>query len=142
MSMMRGGSSAAQEYGRNNTRYAVEAADPHRLIQLMMEGALSRIAQARGHMERAEVSDKGSRIGDAIGIVSGLRASLNHDADARLSASFDALYDYMARRLAEANLRDDPSILDEVAGLIRELKEAWDAVPARLTEPVGGRRSA
>ena len=127
------GSRAMHEYRQINTQSAVETASPHRLIQLMMEGVLARIAMARGHMERGAVAEKGARIGDAIGIVNGLRASLNHDADARLSANFDALYDYMARRLLEANLRDDPAALDEVAGLMRELKEAWEAVPPEVT---------
>lgn len=136
------GNGAAHEYRRNNTNYAVESANPHRLIQLMMEGVLSKIAMARGHMQRAATGEKGSRIGDAIGIISGLRASLNHDADARLSANFDALYDYMARRLLEANLRDDLQILDEVSGLMRELKEAWDAVPAEVAVAGKGAVSA
>ncbi|MEX2257899.1 MAG: flagellar export chaperone FliS [Woeseia sp.] len=119
---------AMREYGKMNTRFAVESASPHRLIQLMMERVLTKIAIAHGHMERGAVSEKGRHIGDAIGIISGLRASLNHEADARLCGNFDAVYDYMSRRLFEANLRNETSILDEVAGLLRELKEAWDAI--------------
>lgn len=126
--MMHGDSRAMREYQQMNTRFAVESASPHRLIQLMMERVLTKIAIARGHMERGAVSEKGRHIGDAIGVISGLRASLNHKADAKLSGNFDALYDYMSRRLLEANLRDDQKILDEVAGLLRELKEAWDAI--------------
>jgi flagellar protein FliS len=117
-----------REYQQMNTRFAVETASPHRLIQLMMERTLTKIAVARGHMELGAVSEKGRHIGDAIGIVGGLRASLNHKADARLAGNFDALYDYMSRRLLEANLRNETAILDEVAGLMRELKEAWDAI--------------
>ncbi|MCP4302380.1 MAG: flagellar export chaperone FliS, partial [Gammaproteobacteria bacterium] len=61
-------------------------------------------------------------------IINGLQASLNHKADQRMSENFDALYAYMMRRLLEANLQNDGGILDEVAGLLRELKEAWDAI--------------
>ena len=86
------------------------------------------IGIARGHIERDEMRQKGRAIGDAIDLINALQASLNHDADARLSESFDALYDYMMRRLLEANLRDDIGILDEVSGLMKELKEAWDAI--------------
>lgn len=127
-----------REYQQMNTRFAVESASPHRLIQLMMERVLTKIAVARSHMERGAVSEKGSHIGAAIGIVGGLRASLNHKADARLSGNFDALYDYMSRRLLEANLRDDPGILDEVAGLMRELKEAWDAIGDSIDHGAAG----
>jgi flagellar secretion chaperone FliS len=126
-----------REYQQMTTRHAVETASPHRLIQLMMERTLTKIAIARGHMELGSVSEKGRHIGDAIGIVGGLRASLNHKADARLAGNFDALYDYMSRRLLEANLRNEMAILDEVAGLMRELKEAWDAIGDSVEARVG-----
>ena len=122
------GSAAARQYQKLNTRSNIEDASPHRLIQLMMERALAKIGIARGHMEREEVSDKGSNIGDAISIICGLQASLNHKADTKLAENFDALYSYMMRRLLQANLRDDSDILDEVSGLLQELKEAWDAI--------------
>lgn len=117
-----------QEYARMNTEHDVKSASPHRLIQMMMEKVLAKIAIARGHMEREATAEKGQNISDAISIISGLQASLNHKADEELSGNFDALYHYMMRRLLEANLRDDPEILTEISGLMRELKEAWDAI--------------
>jgi flagellar protein FliS len=121
-------SAAVRQYQQIDTESTIENASPHRLIQMMMERALTKIGLARAHMERKEVADKGSNISDAISIISGLQASLNHKADARMSENFDALYTYMMRRLLEANLRDDPNILGEVTSLLRELKEAWDAI--------------
>lgn len=122
------GSEAMREYQQMNLKHEIEEATPHRLIQLMMERVLAKIALAGSHMARNEVSEKGDHIGGAISIISGLQASLNYKADEQLSANFDALYDYMTRRLLEAHLNNDPDILDEVAGLMRELKSAWDAV--------------
>ncbi|MEQ9561571.1 MAG: flagellar export chaperone FliS [Woeseiaceae bacterium] len=123
-----GGSAASKQYRRMDVQHEVETATPHRLIQLMMERVVTKIAVARGHMERKAVSEKGMHIGDAISIINGLQASLNHKPNSRLSGNFDALYDYMCRRLLEANLSNDPAILDEVTGLMREMKEAWDAI--------------
>lgn len=117
-----------RQYQQIDTQSSIASATPHRLIQLMMERALAKMGVAKAHMERAEVCEKGDNIGDAISIISGLQASLNHKANARLSANFDELYSYMMRRLLEANLRDEPSILDEVSSLLQELKEAWDAI--------------
>ena len=122
------GTAAAQQYRKLDTEGAIEDASPHRLIQLMMERVLTKIGIARAHIGREEKREKGRAIGDAIDLVNGLQASLNHDADSKLAESFDALYTYMMRRLLEANLRDDPAILDEVTGLMKELKEAWDAI--------------
>lgn len=126
--MYNSGSTATREYDQAGIRYQVEAASPHRLIQLMMQRVLTKVAVARGHMERQAVAEKGRHLGDAISIINGLQASLNHKPNSKLSGNFDALYDYMSRRLLEANLRDDPKILDEVSDLMREIKEAWDAI--------------
>ncbi len=122
------GSEAIRQYQRLNTHGNVEDASPHRLIQLMMERALAKIGMARAHMERAEVSRKGENIGDAITIINGLQASLNHKADEKMAANFDALYAYMMRRLLDGNMQDDVAALDEVSGLLGEIKEAWDAI--------------
>jgi flagellar protein FliS len=122
------GNQAIRQYQQLDTHSNVEDASPHQLIQLMMQRTLTKIAVARAHMERGEVAPKGKNITDAITIINGLQASLNHKADEKMSANFDALYAYMMRRLLEANLRDDVAALDEVSGLMRELKEAWDAI--------------
>lgn len=115
-------------YQKIDTNGRIEAASPHRLIQLMMERALAKIGLARTQMKDGQVQEKGNNITDAIGIINGLQASLNHTVDKRMSENFDALYAYMMRRLLEANLQNDDGKLQETAGLLRELKEAWDAI--------------
>jgi len=135
--MNNNGIAAAQEYRQVSLRHAIENASPHRLVQLMMERVLAKIAIARGHLERNAVADKGLHIGDAISIINGLQVSLNHKADATLAGKFDALYDYMSRRLLEANLRNDDDILKEVASLMRQVKEAWDAVGDEIAATTG-----
>lgn len=127
---------AAKAYQQLDTQSQVEEASPHRLIQLMMERALAKIGLARSQLKDGKVQEKGNNISDAISIINGLQASLNHKADRRMSENFDALYAYMMRRLLEANLQNDDGILDEVAGLLRELKEAWDAIADDVQNPV------
>ena len=119
---------ATKAYQQIDAQSRIEDASPHRLIQLLMERALAKIGLARTQMSENKIAEKGNSISDAISIINGLQASLNHKADKRMSENFDALYAYMMRRLLEANLKNDASILDEVTGLLRELKEAWDAI--------------
>ena len=119
---------AVKQYQSIATQSRIDDASPHRLIQLMMERALSKIGLAKTQMQEGRVQEKGNNISDAISIINGLQASLNHSADERMSENFDALYAYMMRRLLEANLHNDDGKLDEVGGLLRELKEAWDAI--------------
>lgn len=127
-----------QQYRQVNTQARVESASPHRLIQMLMQGALDRIATARGAMERGEIAAKGEQISWAISIVGGLRSSLDLDAGGDLAGNLHDLYDYMERQLLQANIRNEVALLDEVSGLIREIKSAWDAVGDQPPQAVGG----
>jgi flagellar protein FliS len=113
---------AAGAHGR------VEGADPHRLVQLMFEALLDRLALARGHMERGRTGPKGEALSRAIALFEALSASLDLERGGDIAVNLRALYDYSMRRLLDANLRNDTAALDEVAGLVREVKSAWDAI--------------
>ncbi len=121
-------SKAMNAYAATAVQSALEGASPHRLIQMLLDGALDKIAVARGCLERGDPAGKGRHVSWAISIVSGLRASLDRERGGEIAANLDALYDYMERRLVEANRQNDAAILDEVAGLLRQIKEAWDAI--------------
>ena len=111
---------------------AAAAEDRKELVLRMLEGAQDRIASARGHMQRAETADKGVAIGKAIGIIDGLRASLDADKGGEIATNLDALYDYMNRRLVEANAADRVELLDEVSNLLGEIRSAWQGA---MTSP-------
>jgi flagellar secretion chaperone FliS len=119
---------ALKQYQTVNTQVQAVEASPHRLIQMLMEGGLTRMAQARGAIERNQVALKGELIGKAIGIVGGLREGLNLELGGEVAANLDGLYEYMTSRLLEANVRNDVAPLDEVAGLLRNVKAGWDAI--------------
>lgn len=129
------GNKAAQAYKEIGTRSSVEAADPYRLVQMLMEGVLDRVARARGHMERGETADKGREIGKATEILATLRTSLDPTVDEELPARLEQLYDYMERQLYWANRHDQIELLDEVSGLMKEIKSAWDEIPPEARTP-------
>lgn len=126
---------ALSQYQQVNTAAAAEGASPHRLIQMLMQGCLQRLAEAKGALKRADVSAKGLAISKAINIIHGLQASLNKEVPNSLPQQLDALYDYMQRRLLEANLNNSEPLLDEVVDLMRKVKEGWDGI-----EPVAAPR--
>lgn len=119
---------AMRQYQNVNTQAQAADASPHRLIQMLMEGGLTRLAQARGAMERGQFALKGELIGKAIAIIGGLREGLNFEQGGELAQNLDNLYDYMNRRLLEANLKNSVEPLDEVADLLRNVKTGWDAI--------------
>ncbi len=117
------------QYNQVNNYSGITDADPHRLVQMLLEGVLGKVAVVKGLMKRGEISKKGEVIGNAISIVSGLRASLDIEAGGELAENLDNLYEYIERRLLQANLKNDTDILDEVTSLLREIKTGWDAIP-------------
>jgi len=119
---------AISRYRQVRTEGSVEDATPHRLIAMLFDGALSRIALAAAHMRRGEIEAKGAAITRALEIVGALRASLDMNVSGGLPQRLDALYDYVSRRLLHANLENDPKVLDEVAGLVRVIADAWAQV--------------
>jgi len=119
---------AAQHYSQVKNQSNVLDASPHRLIQMLFEGALERIAQAKGAMQQNQVARKGELIGKAINIVGGLQGSLNDKEGGQLAANLESLYDYIIRQLSKANFNNDPALLDECGRLLSELKSGWDAI--------------
>ncbi|MFK3970489.1 flagellar export chaperone FliS [Pseudomonas sp. NPDC087358] len=119
---------ALRQYQKVNSQAQTAVATPHRLVQMLMEAGLDRIAQAKGAIERKDVPAKGILIGKAIEIVGGLREGLDMEKQAQALAHVDNLYVYMMKRLALANIKTDPKILEEVSGLLTTVKEGWDAI--------------
>ena len=124
------GSSAAKAYQSAGAHGRVADADPHRLVQLLLEGALDRLAIARGHLQAGRIAQKGETLSRAIAIVDSLNAHLDLERGGEIAENLRGLYDYATRRLLEANLRNDAAAIDEVAGLLREVKAGWDAIGA------------
>jgi flagellar secretion chaperone FliS len=119
---------AMKQYQTVNNKAQILEASPHRLIQMLMEGGLSRLAQARGAMTREQTALKGDLISKAIAIICGLREGLDMQKGGEVASNLDSLYEFMVLRLIEANVKNEPEILDEVADLLRNIKAGWDAI--------------
>ena len=119
----------ANAYAKVGMETGVAAASPHKLIVMLFDGALLSIATAAQKMKEGDIAGKGQAISKAIAIIdSGLRASLNKEAGGEIAISLDALYEYMGRRLLAANIENQPAILDEMHGLLHDLKSAWEEI--------------
>lgn len=137
-----GAHNALGQYNKMAVQTGVEAASPHRLIQMLMDGALEKVARAKGCMQRGEIRAKGQQIGWAISIIEGLKASLNKAEGGEIAQNLEDLYTYMERRLIESNRNNDPALLDEVSSLMRQIKEAWDAIGDEVNLPPSARNGA
>lgn len=120
----------------------VAAADPHRLVLMLMDGALERIANARGCTLRGANAEKSQLLHRAVQIIDELRNSLDFSAGGELAKNLDTLYEYMCRKLIQANTESRVQSLDEVSALMNDIRGAWLAIPAaaRASRPATGSR--
>lgn len=125
------------QYKDVNRQTGVTEASPHRLIQMLLDGAIDKVAVATGAMQRGEIENKGNHITSAVSIIIGLRSSLDLEGGGEIARNLNDLYDYMMRRLMEAHQANDVAALDEVASLLREVKRGWDAIPEAALDDKG-----
>ena len=118
----------AAQYRKVGVQSNVEAASPHKLIAMLLDGAVGKIHAARGLMEQQQTAAKGEQISWALAIIDGLRGALDLKAGGTLANNLDALYDYVMQRLVRANLENDLAALDEVLGLLNEIRAGWNGI--------------
>lgn len=124
-----GSGKAAGRYQAVGASTGITDASPHRLVQMLMEGALEKLATAKGCIERDDLEGRGRQVTWAMSIINGLRASLDVEAGGAIAVNLNDLYAYMNRRLVDATAQNDADAVAEVMELMLEIKGAWDAVP-------------
>ncbi len=105
------------------------SADPVELIRMLYGAAIESVDAARRHLAEGQIPARSAAISKAVGILSELVLSLDPERAPEVSRRLAGLYDYMQRRLLEANFEQADRPLAEVCGLLATLAEAWQAVP-------------
>lgn len=119
----------ASGYAKVGLETGVLAANPHKLIIMLYEGAITFCRSAITHMKAADIENKGKALSNAILIIdNGLRLSLDKKAGGEIANSLDDLYAYMSRQLMLANIRNDAAMVEAVIKLLVELKSAWEQI--------------
>ena len=117
---------ALRAYNNVGVESNILGADPHQLVTMLYDGALLAIGRAKEQMAEKMIESKGLSISKAIAIIGeGLNASLDKSAGGDLAVQLSNLYGYMVQRLVQANISNDPDMLDEVSRMLSELREAW-----------------
>lgn len=111
-------------------------ASPVRLVQLMYRGALDAVAAARAFLAAGEISARSRQISKATAILNEMALSLDHSIAPDLTRNLVELYDYMARRLNEANAQQADAPLAEVHQLLSTLLGAFEQQPELPAYPV------
>ncbi|HEY7639141.1 MAG TPA: flagellar export chaperone FliS [Steroidobacteraceae bacterium] len=108
-----------------------EAASPHRLVLMLMDGALERVHAARGFVAHGAAAEKSQLLHRATRIIETLRDSLDTAAGGEIAENLGRLYDYMCVQLVKANLTNRVELLDEVSNLLQSVRGAWQEITPR-----------
>ncbi|MGX5174562.1 flagellar export chaperone FliS [Aliikangiella sp. IMCC44653] len=122
------GLTGASAYSKMSTTTGVENADPHRLIQMLIDGSIEKINRAKFFMKNNKIAEKGQHISWAISIIGGLKGSLDKEKGGDLATTLDTLYEFCSLKLVEANLENSSEKLDEVLQVMQQIKEGWDGI--------------
>ena len=116
-------------YAKIGVESAVMRASQHQLVVMLFDGALSALIRARLFMQDGNIAGKGNSISKAINIIEGgLKQGLSENSGDELADNLLGLYNYMTRRLLQANLHNDAEAIEEVEGLLRNIADAWKEV--------------
>jgi len=106
----------------------VLSADPIELVRMLYQSATRGVENARRHLAAGDIGARARSISHACAVLIELTTSLDHERGGSVSTNLAQLYDYMLRRLTEANLQQTDAPLAEVLGLLATLSEGWEGV--------------
>lgn len=121
-------------YKKGSLKQDVASADPHRLTLMLMQGAIDKLAYAKGSISRNDLKGRSDNISKATAIFMNLRDTLNIDVGGEFAHGLFNLYNYMIDKLTEVNVDNGIAIIDEVIGLFLPIKDAWAAIPEQAKQ--------
>ncbi|WP_415897480.1 flagellar export chaperone FliS [Neptuniibacter sp. QD72_48] len=123
---------ALKQYQSVDLRATIETASPHKLISMLLDGALGALAKAKGSIERSVIEERTKHLNKATEIVVGLKGSLDLEKGGEVAENLDGLYDYILRSIVIANRENDAEKVQEVMNLLLEIKQGWSEMPNDL----------
>lgn len=120
------------QYQRIDVETSLTNASPHRLIQMLFEGALSSLSAAKGALKDGTSIQVAAHLKKAATIIAGLEEGLDYEKagpEGRdLVSNLESLYQYMQDQLISAQVGQSEAKIEHVISLLIELKSAWDQI--------------
>ena len=109
-----------------------ETASPEKLLLMLYDGAIKFGVQAKDGMNNNDYELANEKIKRVQSIINELMVTLDMDQGGEIADNLYNLYEYMNRRLIQANIRKDPEIVEEVLALLREMKDGWEGAVKKI----------
>lgn len=107
---------------------AVSNATPHRLVEMLYDGALERIAQAQRAMEQHDAVQRDELIDRAVAIVRTLNESLDRESQDEVTREAGLRYSNIILNLLEGQQFCQVELLQKAHRMLAELKASWMAI--------------
>ncbi|MGX5913386.1 flagellar export chaperone FliS [Aliidiomarina sp. Khilg15.8] len=127
-------SKGVKAYQNVGGRDQASTADPYQIIQMLMTGALQKLAQGKGAILRKDYAAKSESLTKALSIVNALQEGLDMSVESELAGNMYDLYDFMKRQIISASTENSAAPVDACIDILREIKEGWDAIPLAARE--------
>ncbi|MCF6346483.1 MAG: flagellar export chaperone FliS [Thiomicrorhabdus sp.] len=118
-----------KQYANNYVETAVSEATPHKLVEMLYDGAIKNMNLANVFIEQKNYEKKSEYINKSLAILNALRAGVDLDKGGDVAQNLYNLYDYCYRTLFTASAQNNPEALNEVLEHLKLLKEAWSEMP-------------
>lgn len=116
------------QYQSIGAETSIVNASPHRLIQMLYEGALSQLTIAKGAIASGQVGLLSQSIKKTSNILMGLEEGLDFEKGQEIAQNYQALYQYIQMELVKVQASKSEKKLDELLYLLTEIKTGWDAI--------------
>jgi flagellar protein FliS len=122
---------AYSSYHATNLDAQASRASPIELVLLLTDGLLEELARARAHIVGKRYEARAQSINKCVDIINGLSSSLDFESGGQVVANLANLYDFCARHLNAAGIKQDPKMVDEVVKIMTTIRQGWAGVQAR-----------
>ena len=106
----------------------VITADPKRLVLMCYEGAMDSLKLGKQKIIEKDYEEKGRALAKAQNIINELLCALDFENGGTIAENLNSLYKYILRRIIHADVNKDTEAIDEITGMLNELKSAWEEV--------------
>ncbi len=124
----------SQEYLKTK----VMTASPEMLTLMLWDGGIRFAEQAKEAIRRKDIEGSFKALVRSQKIITELSTALKREINPDLCGKLTALYNFIYRRLVEANITKDEKLVDDALEIMRHQRETWVMLMDKLAKEKAG----
>jgi len=116
----------------------VMTASPEMLTLMLWDGAIRFAEQGKDAIQKKEIENSYKALVRSQRIITELTTNLKHDVNPDLCGKLAALYNFIYRRLVDANITKDVKLVDDALEIMRHQRQTWAMLMDKLTKERAG----